>query len=121
MNRSGHGTGDHSVPSSANSTRAIGKPPAGVETISRILAGTSVGSTARNQSTTKMLVAELDHGSETAMATARPSAIRSDRSRSNQRMVDRAGIVGANGIGRAEKTGFFGVAGVLTALGRIDH
>src|SRR3974390_3703494 len=80
--RSNGVTPAHNIPTSPNPTSNPGNPPAAVVNSRRRSVQLSVGIKANSQATIKMLVAEVDHGSDTATATARTSEKRAKRARS---------------------------------------
>ena len=75
--RSTHGTSAQSIPTAPSVTNNNGNPPAGMVITRRSDGRSSVGNNARSHNQARMVVAETDHGSDTASATARPSAARS--------------------------------------------
>jgi hypothetical protein len=66
----------HDMPSAASATRTSGKPPAAVMISRRNRAASSVGSSVASQTTSKMPVADVDHGNDAATAAAAASAAR---------------------------------------------
>ena len=73
--RSCQATSAQTMPSTPSRTSRTGKPPAAVVSSRRDSAfHSSVGMSAISHSTSRMLVADVDHGSDTATATASPSA-----------------------------------------------
>src|SRR5262245_58286740 len=67
-------TSAHSMPSAPAAHSSTGSPPAGDKSSRRNAAGSIVGTKAKSQSTIRIAVAEVDHGSDTATATTSPSA-----------------------------------------------
>ena len=57
-------TSDHSMPTAASAQTSTGRPPAADITSRRTEATSSVGTSAMSQSTIRMEVAEVDHGSD---------------------------------------------------------
>src|SRR5262249_18797454 len=72
-------TSAHNMPMAPSAHRSSGRPPAADSTSRRTEEGSRVGTSAMSQSTIRMLVAEDDHGSETATAGASPAAIGTSR------------------------------------------
>ena len=72
--RSAQGASVHDVPSAPSITNSTGKAPAGIETTRRSEGRSSVGRNASSHNPAITAVAEVDHGSDTASATARQSA-----------------------------------------------
>src|ERR1700682_3999204 len=72
-------TSAHNIPAAPSSQSRTERPPAADITSRRSAAASSVGTSAMSQRTIKMLVAEVDHGSETTTAVASPSAIWASR------------------------------------------
>jgi hypothetical protein len=81
--RSGQATSAQRVPTTASTTSETGSQAAGRDMIRRSPGRSSVGISASSSKAARMPVAEVDHGSETASATARPSATRAKCLRSN--------------------------------------
>jgi hypothetical protein len=67
-------TAAQSMPSAPSAHNSTGKPPAAEATSRRSAVTSSVGSQARNQTTTRTEVADVDHGSDSATPTASQSA-----------------------------------------------
>src|ERR1019366_5323125 len=74
--RSISATSAHSIPAMPNSRSRTGRPPAAVVSSRRSSAKRSVGTSTASQTMTNMLVAEVDHGSDIATATASASSAR---------------------------------------------
>src|SRR6516225_8308849 len=72
-------TSAHNMPTAPSAHRSSGRPPAADSTSRRTEEGSRVGTSAMSQSAIRMLVAEVDHGSETTTAVASPSAICTSR------------------------------------------
>ena len=72
--RSAHDTSAHSIPSPPSITSNTGSAPAGINRTRRNDCTSSVGMHASNHNPAIMAVAEVDHGSDAASATARQSA-----------------------------------------------
>src|SRR5262249_44042235 len=68
-------TSAHNMPMAPNAQRSTGRPPAADSSSRRTEAASRVGTSAMSQSTIRMELAEVDHGSETATAVTSPSAI----------------------------------------------
>src|SRR5262249_45994507 len=68
-------TSAHNMPMAPNAQRSTGRPPAADRSSRRTEAASRVGTSAMSQSTIRMELAEVDHGSETATAVTSPSAI----------------------------------------------
>ena len=79
--RSSSATSAQVIPSTPSRTSSAGKPPAGVINSRRTSDHSSVGKSVSSQSTSRMPVADVDHGSDTATATIRPSAMRASFAR----------------------------------------
>ncbi len=71
-------TSAHSMPTAASTHNSTGSPPAADATSRRTRSTLIVGRTAAGQSTMRMPVAEVDHGSDTATPTASQSASRAN-------------------------------------------
>ena len=69
-------------------TSSTGRPPAARDSSRRRSSQSSVGISASNHSTSRMLVAEVDHGSDTATATARQSANLASCARSKRDAIE---------------------------------
>src|ERR1039458_661080 len=90
--RSAHATFAQSTPRAPIVTNNTGIPPAGTNITRRSDGRSSVGIIASSQNPVRIPVAEVDHGSDTASATARPSAscakcLRSNVINSNGRLL----------------------------------
>src|SRR6185437_4989045 len=72
--RSAHDTSAHNIPRPPSITNNTGSAPAGINSTRRNDCTSSVGMHASNHNPAIMAVAEVDHGSDTASATARQSA-----------------------------------------------
>src|SRR5262245_8499097 len=68
-------TSAHNMPMAPNAQRSTGRPPAADSSSRRTETASRVGTNAMSQSTIRMELAEVDHGSETATAVTSPSAI----------------------------------------------
>jgi hypothetical protein len=86
--RSAHGLFAHSTPTALSVTSNIGSPPAGTKSTRRSEETSIVGINARSHNRTRIPVAEVDHGSEIASATARMLANRTKSSRLNARTLN---------------------------------
>src|SRR5262245_7186429 len=80
--RSATSTSPQVIPMKPSTTRATGSAAAGIAIVRPMALRLSVGMRASSQSTIRMLLALVDHGSEAATAIASQSAARADRSRS---------------------------------------
>ena len=72
--RSAHDTSAHSIPRPPSVTNNTGSAAAGINSMRRNDCTSSVGMHASNHNPAIMAVAEVDHGSDAASATARQSA-----------------------------------------------
>src|SRR5437899_11533704 len=63
------------MPMAPSAQSSTGRPPAADSSSRRTEAASRVGTSAMSQSTIRMELAEVDHGSETATAVTSPSAI----------------------------------------------
>src|ERR1700722_2153868 len=81
--RSAHGTSAQSIPAAPSITNATGNPAAANATGRRSDEGSNVDTKDSSHNPAKMPVADVDHGSDTTRATARISADRVKRMRSN--------------------------------------
>src|SRR5262249_19235741 len=68
-------TSAHNMPMAPSAHRSTGRPPAADTSSRRTEAASRVGTSAMSQSTIRIELAEVDHGSETATAVTSPSAI----------------------------------------------
>src|SRR6516162_4275269 len=72
--RSPHDTGAHAIPMMPRMTKATGSAPAQVRRTrannAKSIAGTTAAASAISHRQTRIVVADVDHGSETATATA---------------------------------------------------
>src|SRR6516162_9909687 len=68
-------TSAHNMPMAPSAQSSTGRPPAADSSSRRTEAASRVGTSAMSQSTIRMELAEVDHGSETATAVTSPSAI----------------------------------------------
>ena len=71
--RSAQLTSAHNIPTAASTQSRTGKPPAAVASSRRTEATSNVGSTAISHAAMRMPLADVDHGSDTATATASQS------------------------------------------------
>src|SRR5438309_1752007 len=83
------GATDQIMPMTAKATRIIGSAAAGCRPVRKMLAMDRDGARAKSQSTINTPVAVVDHGSETATATASQSAISENRVRSKRERATR--------------------------------
>jgi hypothetical protein len=72
--RSAQGAGDQAIPSTPRLARNRGRLALGDLSSSRSVSKSRVGTVTSSQSMVRMLVADVDQGSETTTATASPSA-----------------------------------------------
>src|SRR5215471_18303773 len=75
--RSPHDTGAHAIPTTPRITKITGSAPAHVRSTransAKSIAGTRAAASATSHRQTRMVVADVDHGSDTATATASES------------------------------------------------
>ena len=74
FHRSSNVTSVHSIPAMPSSTNKAGSPPAGVKISRRSSSQRRTGTSVKNHRPMRMAVADVDHGSDTAIATAKMSA-----------------------------------------------
>jgi hypothetical protein len=86
--RSLHGLFAHSTPTALSATSNTGNPPAGKKITRRSEGRSIVGINATSHKPMRIPVAEVDHGSEIASATARMLADRTKSSRLNAKTLN---------------------------------